>query len=172
MLGCDFVGEVTELGDQVTQFAHGDIVAGLIWGGEPSENCKHPYQLLIKILGETPGLGGYSQYSVADQRISFKVPASISRAEASTVPLAATTAWLALFSRGCLNIDRSQAGTSVLVWGGSCELNLPHDHVMIDVLTITSECRPVYHSTRVNMWSECHHNLQPSEYGPRSFLRS
>ncbi|CAI7641451.1 unnamed protein product [Penicillium bialowiezense] len=82
------------------------------------------WQLLIKILGETPGLGGYSQYSVADQRISFKVPASISRAEASTVPLAATTAWLALFSRGCLNIDRSRAGTSVLVWGGSSSVGL------------------------------------------------
>lgn len=34
VLGCDFVGEVTELGDEVTQLALGDIVAGLIWGGE------------------------------------------------------------------------------------------------------------------------------------------
>ncbi|KAJ5351915.1 hypothetical protein N7452_000889 [Penicillium brevicompactum] len=106
VLGCDFVGEVTELGDGVTEYTNGDIVAGLIWGGE------------------TPGLGGYSQHSVADQHISFKVPAGISPAEASTVPLAATTAWLALFSQGCLNIDRSRAGTSLLVWGGSSSVGL------------------------------------------------
>ncbi|KAF4761382.1 hypothetical protein N7455_003289 [Penicillium solitum] len=107
VLGCDFVGEVTELGNTVTRLDKGDTVAGLIWGGE------------------IPGLGGYSQYTIADQRISFKVPASISREEASTVPLAATTAWLAFFSKDCLNIDRSKVqGTSVLVWGGSSSVGL------------------------------------------------
>lgn len=34
VLGCDFVGEVTELGEGVTHLAKGDIVAGLIWGGK------------------------------------------------------------------------------------------------------------------------------------------
>lgn len=34
MLGCDFVGEVTELGSGVTRLAKGDVVAGLIWGGK------------------------------------------------------------------------------------------------------------------------------------------
>ncbi|CAG8240744.1 unnamed protein product [Penicillium salamii] len=106
VLGCDFVGQVTELGEGVTRLVPGDIVAGLIWGGEIS------------------GLGGYSQYSIADQRISLKVPDNISRAEASSVPLAATTAWLALFSEGCLNIDRFKAGTSVLIWGGSSSVGL------------------------------------------------
>lgn len=33
VLGCDFVGEVVELGSGVTRLAKGDIVAGLIWGG-------------------------------------------------------------------------------------------------------------------------------------------
>ncbi|RHZ59802.1 uncharacterized protein CDV56_106190 [Aspergillus thermomutatus] len=33
VLGCDFVGEVVELGSHVTRFARGDLVAGLIWGG-------------------------------------------------------------------------------------------------------------------------------------------
>ena len=76
-----------------------------------------------RIVGEIPGLGGYSEYTIADERISFKVPASISRAQASTVPLAAATAWLALFSHDCLKLDRSKAsGTSVLVWGGSCKV--------------------------------------------------
>ncbi|CAL5866808.1 uncharacterized protein PFLUO_LOCUS1018 [Penicillium psychrofluorescens] len=108
VLGCDFVGEVTELGSGVTRLAKGDVIAGLIWGGE------------------IPGLGAYSEYTIADERISFKVPAAnISKAQASTVPLAAATAWLALFSKECLNIGRSQAqGTSVLVWGGSSSVGL------------------------------------------------
>ncbi|CAI7567326.1 hypothetical protein N7533_005903 [Penicillium manginii] len=107
VLGCDFVGEVTELGSGVTRLSRGDIVAGLIWGGEIA------------------GLGGYSEYTVADQHISFKVPSNISKAEASTVPLAAATAWLALFSKGCLDLDRSKAtGVSVLVWGGSSSVGL------------------------------------------------
>jgi len=33
VLGCDFVGEVVELGSGVTRLAKGDIVSGLIWGG-------------------------------------------------------------------------------------------------------------------------------------------
>ncbi|KAF9889256.1 hypothetical protein FE257_007569 [Aspergillus nanangensis] len=107
VLGCDFVGEVVERGSDATRLTQGDIVAGLVWGGE------------IK------SLGGYSQYCVADDRISFKVPEGISRAQASTVPLASATAWLALFSKDCLNLDRTHAnGTSVLVWGGSSSVGL------------------------------------------------
>ncbi|PWY90967.1 GroES-like protein [Aspergillus heteromorphus CBS 117.55] len=69
VLGCDFVGEVIQLGSEVTRYKPGDVVAGLIWG-------------------------------------------------ASTVPLAAATAWLALFSRDRLCIPREDGdakgeGTSV-----------------------------------------------------------
>jgi NADPH:quinone reductase-like Zn-dependent oxidoreductase len=42
--------------------------------------------------GEVPGLGAYSQYTVADEKICFKVPEQISSAEAATIPLAAATA--------------------------------------------------------------------------------
>lgn len=34
VLGCDFAGEVVELGSSVTRYKKGDIVAGLIWGGK------------------------------------------------------------------------------------------------------------------------------------------
>ena len=34
VLGCDFVGEVVELGSNVTKYAKGDIIARLIWGGK------------------------------------------------------------------------------------------------------------------------------------------
>ena len=74
-----------------------------------------------KHAGEKKGLGAYSEYTLADDRISFKLPTSISREAASTVPLAAGTAWLALFSKDCLNIDRKRGNqNTVLVWGGSC----------------------------------------------------
>ncbi|OKL57860.1 hypothetical protein UA08_06730 [Talaromyces atroroseus] len=107
VLGCDFVGEVVELGSSVTRLAKGDTVAGLIWGGE------------IK------GLGGYSEYCLADEDISFKIPKGHSYEHASTVPLAAATSWLALFSSTCLNLDRTSAqGVSVLIWGGSSSVGL------------------------------------------------
>ncbi|GAB1202815.1 hypothetical protein APSETT445_001437 [Aspergillus pseudonomiae] len=107
VLGCDFVGEVVQVGAGVTRLTKGDIVAALIWGGE------------------TKGLGAYSKYCLADQRIAFKVPTTLSREYASTVPLAAATAWLALFSPDCLNLDRAKAqGKSVLVWGGSTSVGL------------------------------------------------
>ncbi|RAK77243.1 zinc-binding alcohol dehydrogenase family protein [Aspergillus fijiensis CBS 313.89] len=83
VLGCDFVGEVVEVGSSVRRYAKGDIIAGLIWGGE------------------TPGLGAYSEYTLADESVSYPVPGrNISREQASTVPLAAATAWLALFFQG------------------------------------------------------------------------
>lgn len=79
----------------------------------------------LTIAGAMKGLGAYSQYSLANEYISFKVPQSISSAEAATVPLASATAWLALFSEGSLHMDR-QAGkdSAVLVWGGSCTYHL------------------------------------------------
>ncbi|KAE8309294.1 chaperonin 10-like protein [Aspergillus transmontanensis] len=107
VLGCDFVGEVVQIGVGVTRLTKGDIVGALIWGGE------------------TKGLGAYSEYCLTDQRIAFKVPTALSREDASTIPLAAATAWLALFSPDCLNLDRTNAqGTSVLVWGGSTSVGL------------------------------------------------
>jgi NADPH:quinone reductase-like Zn-dependent oxidoreductase len=79
--------------------------------------------LLMSSIGETKGVGGFSEYTIADQNICYKVPEGISGAAASTVPLACGTSWLALFAKTCLNIDRSKGSeTSLLVWGGSCKL--------------------------------------------------
>lgn len=73
------------------------------------------------IIGEIKGLGAYSEYAVVDDAISFKLPTSVLPAEAATIPLAAITAWLALFSKECLNIPRSSTQQTVLIWGGSCK---------------------------------------------------
>jgi len=107
VFGCDFVGTVESVGANATRSKKDDIIAGLIRGGEKK------------------GLGAYSEYTLADDRISFKVPPSISHEAASTVPLAAGTAWLALFSPDCLNIDRKRGNqNTVLVWGGSSSVGL------------------------------------------------
>lgn len=102
VLGCDFVGTVEKLGGEASRAKKGDIIAGLIWGGE------------------VKGLGAFAEHTIADEKISFKVPKSVSLAEAATVPLAAATAWLALFSKGSLDIPRSPVKeVAVLIWGGS-----------------------------------------------------
>ncbi|PYI24789.1 GroES-like protein [Aspergillus violaceofuscus CBS 115571] len=113
VLGCDFVGEIVEVGSSVRRYAKGNII--------------HRWNLeLTEMKGETPGLGAYSEYTLADERISYPVPGrNISREQASTEPLAAATAWLALFSKDYLSIDRNQQkGISVLVWGGSSSVGL------------------------------------------------
>ncbi|KAJ0365579.1 hypothetical protein COL154_004436 [Colletotrichum chrysophilum] len=100
-------GTVEETGDQVNKLNKGDIIAGLIWGGE------------IK------GIGGFSEYTMADNDISFRVPKNISLEEAATLPLASMTSWLALFSKDCLAIPREGGkDTSVLIWGGSSSVGL------------------------------------------------
>ncbi|RAH63518.1 GroES-like protein [Aspergillus piperis CBS 112811] len=127
VLGCDFVGTVEKTGDKVSRLKTGTVIAGLIWGGE------------IK------GLGGYSEYTVADERICFPLPKGVPPEEASTVPLAACTALLALFSKDCLNIPH-KSGETVLVWGGSSSVGLYAiqiaKHYGLDIVTT---CSPRHH---------------------------
>ncbi|GKT57917.1 zinc-binding oxidoreductase [Colletotrichum tofieldiae] len=126
VLGCDFVGTVEKTGDQCHKLAKGDTVAGLIWGGE------------------VKGLGSYSEYSLADDNISFRVPKNISLEEAVTLPLASMTAWLALFSKNCLNIPRdSGSDISVLIWGGSSSVGLYAIQIAaINGFNVITTCSP------------------------------
>ncbi|GLA03756.1 hypothetical protein AnigIFM60653_003763 [Aspergillus niger] len=105
VLGCDFVGTVERTGDKVSRVKAGTVIAGLIWGGE------------IK------NLGGYSEYTLADERICFPLPEGVTPEQAATVPLAACTALLALFSKDCLNIPQN-SGETVLIWGGTSSVGL------------------------------------------------
>lgn len=87
------------------------------------QTCRNNLcKLLIWFAGKMKGLGGYSEYTLADEELCFKLPPNIPPEEAVTVPLAVCTAYLGLFSPGCLNIDR-KAGpeTSILIWGASCK---------------------------------------------------
>ncbi|KAJ3527772.1 hypothetical protein NM208_g10540 [Fusarium decemcellulare] len=107
VLGCDFTGTVEAVGSAVTRLKIGDTIAGLIWGGEIA------------------GQGAFSEYTLADENICFKIPSNIPLEQAATVPLAATTAWLALFRSQSLNIDRTAgSGVQLLVWAGSTSVGL------------------------------------------------
>lgn len=112
------MGTVEKVGSHVSLLKEGDVVGGIVIGGKASIRATRG---LMTTIGELIGLGGYSKYTLADERLCFKIPSSIARDEAVTAPLAACMAYLGLFSTSNLNIDiKRLSGNSVLVWGGSC----------------------------------------------------
>lgn len=89
---------------------------------------------------------------MTDDRISFKIPASISHTEASTVPLACATPWLVLCSKDCLNLDRfKDKAISMPVQGGCCTcLFLPTDTVWFG-----SDCRQLASMCSLDVVTTC-----------------
>jgi NADPH:quinone reductase-like Zn-dependent oxidoreductase len=82
-------------------------------------------EMLTTYIGENIGLGGYSEYTLADEQLCFKLPPGLAREEAVTTPFGACVAYLGLFSKSCLNVDIKRGpNASVLIWGGSCELQI------------------------------------------------
>ncbi len=79
ILGFDVAGEVAEIGPEVSRFAPGDAV----------------YGLLDDSLG-----GAYAEYAVARESSLGRKPGSLSFEEAAAVPLAGLTALQALRDRG------------------------------------------------------------------------
>ncbi|KAA8641914.1 uncharacterized protein ATNIH1004_010853 [Aspergillus tanneri] len=84
VLGCDFVGELVELGNDVRRIAKDQFPIVPIFEDHPLTS--------LGILGDIEGLVAYTQYTLASERLCFKVPKTLSRECASTVPLAAATA--------------------------------------------------------------------------------
>ncbi len=91
--GFDVVGSVENKSDDVTEFNIGDKI--------------------IVQLGNFSG-GALSEYLVADAKNAAKLNESISLEQAAGIPMAGTTAWLALLQDGKL-----KKGDKVLINGGS-----------------------------------------------------
>ncbi len=91
-LGRDVSGTVESLGPGVGGISQGDQVYAFL--GSHS--------------------GGYAEYAIARTSELARKPARLDNAHAAAVPLAATTAWQALFDHGGL-----QAGERVLIHGGA-----------------------------------------------------
>lgn len=105
----DAVGEVVAVGAGVTRFQVGDRVNSHLYShwldGAPApdepEYC----------LG-SPLPGGLAEYMILHENGAVKAPAGMSDEEASTLPIAALTAWYSLMDVGNL-----QPGQTVLVQG-------------------------------------------------------
>jgi NADPH:quinone reductase-like Zn-dependent oxidoreductase len=105
----DACGEVVAVGEEVTRFRVGDRVTPLYTQGW-HDGLPTPDQRARKTLG-APLNGVLQQYIVIPAEDAVLAPASLSNEEASTLPVAAVTAWSAL-AEGNL-----KAGDTVLVQG-------------------------------------------------------
>ncbi len=105
----DMAGRVVAVGEGVTRFAVGDQVissyitqwidgAPLSWADSPTQG------------GPIPGM--LSEYVATPADWCVRAPTSLSAVEASTLPIAALTAWMALIDQGKLH-----AGQTVVVQG-------------------------------------------------------
>lgn len=83
VIGCDFSGTVTSLGDAVdkTSFSPGDRVAGIVHG------CHYSHT------------GAFAEYLVADAKLCFKIPATLPLESACTVGVGWISAMQALHQR-------------------------------------------------------------------------
>jgi len=104
IVGCDFAGEVVEIGEEVIGYRKGDRVVGCVPGGIP-------YELGMR--------GAYSEYVVQQASLVFRYPSTISSESASTIPLACITAALGLFHEMHLPLPPANCQISVLIWSGS-----------------------------------------------------
>jgi len=107
LIGCDFAGQVVEIGKGVTKnLSSGDRVAGVAHGG----NCVQPED------------GAFAEYIVAKGDLLLKLPPSLSFEEAATLPLGVGTVMQGLYQKGLMmNLpDAPTQGKSfVLIYGGS-----------------------------------------------------
>lgn len=94
LLGMDFAGVVTEVGDGVTGYAPGDEVYGCAGG-----------------LADLPGT--LTEYIAADANLIAHKPKNLTMREAAAMPLVGITAYEGLMRAGI------KAGQKVLVHGGS-----------------------------------------------------
>lgn len=107
----DMAGEVVAVGAGVTRFHVGDRVSGNFWtqwidGEPPLEMRRHG----LSLGGPLPGV--LSEYVTLAESAAVEAPSSLSDEEASSLPVAALTAWFALIETG-----RLTAGQTVLVQG-------------------------------------------------------
>ena len=107
----DMAGEVVAIGADVTRFKVGDRVLGNFWtqwidGEPPREMTRHG----LSLGGSLPGV--LAEYVTLSEDIAVRTPASLTDEQASTLPIAALTAWFALIETGHL-----KANDTVLIQG-------------------------------------------------------
>jgi NADPH:quinone reductase-like Zn-dependent oxidoreductase len=105
----DASGTVVQIGDQVTRFKIGDRVSSILYSkwidGQPAPNEPD-------FCFGAPLPGGLAEYMVLHEESAVFSPSGLTDEEASTLPIAAVTAWFSLVTYGNL-----QHGDSVLIQG-------------------------------------------------------
>lgn len=107
----DMMGVVVSAGPGVSRFRPGDRIVGNFWtqwldGDAPEDMVRHGRSL----GGPLPGM--LSEYVVLYEDMAVASPGNLSEEEASTLPVAALTAWFALVETG-----KIRRGQKVLVQG-------------------------------------------------------
>jgi NADPH:quinone reductase-like Zn-dependent oxidoreductase len=109
VLASDLAGEVVAVGDGVTRFRSGDKVLSVfkqLWlDGVPTLEAN-----AANLGGPLPGV--LAEYVVLPETGVLPYPTYLNPAKASTLPIAAVTAWVGLFKHGQL-----KPGNTVLVQG-------------------------------------------------------
>src|SRR5580658_8500363 len=107
--GSDLAGQVVALGSGVSRFKAGDQVVSIFrpkWlRGVPSREATRE-----TLGGPLPGV--LAEYVLLSEQGALAYPDDLTPAEASTLPVAAVTAWVALFTHGNL-----KPGETVLLQG-------------------------------------------------------
>ncbi|KAI1131754.1 GroES-like protein [Nemania abortiva] len=104
--GCDFVGEVVQLGPGLTKdLKKGDRVAGFVFGAS----------------AESPDNGAFGEYAAAKEHVFLKVPDNVSDVEAATLGVSVTTVGQGLYKTLKLPLPDAPAKAPfpVLIYGGS-----------------------------------------------------
>ena len=84
--GLDMAGTVEEVGKNVSKFKIGDDVLGDIYDS---------------------GMGGFSEYTCADEKLLVIKPSNATFEEAATIPVAGVTAFQALVNKGQIKSGQS-----------------------------------------------------------------
>lgn len=106
----DGAGEVVAIGNEVSRFRIGDRVIGTYIPKWLDGDGRGPDGDYVSRGGPLEGV--LAEYVLFDERAAVRSPSYLGHREASTLPIAAVTAWVALFDHG-----RLRPGDTVLVEG-------------------------------------------------------
>lgn len=110
--GTDFAGVVEDVGDGVALFRRGDRVVSTIMADWIDGTVPVSSPPLVQTYRSPATPGALSEYVVRPASALARSPDCLDDAEASTLPIAALTAWYALIERG-----RLKPGDHVLIHG-------------------------------------------------------
>ncbi|KAH9833623.1 oxidoreductase [Teratosphaeria destructans] len=115
VLGCDIAGEVVDVGSSVKRFKKGDRVLSHV----------------VSLASQDNRHGGFQLYTAADSNKTAILPASLSYAEGSVLPLAVDTAQVGLtgfdgqgLGLGLPSLDPKSSGKVVVVYGASSSVGV------------------------------------------------